>query len=93
MTKLEELAGIIADRICGGETWADPRNGEPWRSLYRETVVLVLKAMREPSEAQRACGLMAGWSGVIEGIPEDEKDAAADLWRRMIDALLSESPG
>lgn len=49
-----------------------------------------LKAMREPTEAMKRCGIQAGWSGVIDGSAPLEQDAAAELWGRMIDAALAE---
>lgn len=60
-----------------------------WRN-WEPMIRFILLAMREPTEAVRRCGINAGWHGGIEGIAEDEMEAAAGLWRAQIDAALGQ---
>lgn len=72
-----------------GWSW-DDGDCAPLRKIYRDAARAMLTALRDPSEAMREAG-----SEVVSRIGPDEADSAyrqdaADTWRFMIDAALSE---
>lgn len=64
--------------------------GPIWDTDYERIVREVIKAISEPTDTMRACGINAGWW--FDG--EDHEglgcDAAENLWRCMIERALRE---
>ncbi len=77
--------------IAIGRRFRDPKaapNDDALAALFDLAAGDAIAAMREPTDAMAARGHGAGWHGGIEGDPEPEAEAAASLWRAMIDAAL-----
>lgn len=87
---IERVARALAPLAWATLGLSDTLANQATRTASLRRARAAIKAMREPTEAMRQCGVHGQWSGVIEGIPEDERDAATSLWQAMIDAALAE---
>ncbi len=80
MTMIERVARAIyeLDLTIGGTPWITLAEG--YKIGYRASAVAAIIAMREPTPLMlRACAI-------------DPSESAAEMWKRQIDAALSENP-
>lgn len=89
MTPLERAARAMYDNVQPEWDWDDP-DAELLRRMYLDNARAALNAVREPTDAMKSAG-----AEVTRFIAPDEGDGAyeseaANTWRFMISALLSE---
>ncbi len=89
MTPIERAAKAMYDAVQPEWDWNDP-DGELLRQLYRDNARAAIAALRDPDELMIRAG-----AEIIRHIGPDESDDAflndaANTWRLMVDAALSE---
>jgi hypothetical protein len=89
MTPTERAAKAMYDSVKPEWEWSDP-GAEFLRRMYRDNVRAAIAALREPDDLMVQAG-----AEIVRHIGPDESDEAflndaANIWRLMVDAVLSE---
>ncbi|WP_240334326.1 hypothetical protein [Sphingobium estronivorans] len=79
MSTLERAARAMYETVQSEWDWDDP-DAELLRRMYRDNARAAIRAIREPTETV----VNAGYNELVC------YNSAADAWRAMIDAILSE---
>lgn len=94
MTEIERIARKLCEATA--PVWLGGmspdfimRDGKPLWTIQADTVLMVLEAIREPSEAMKRTGAHANEQSEYSG-PDDFEPHAAAVWQAMVDVLLAE---
>ncbi len=89
LTPIERAAQAMHASAQPEWPWTDPDCG-PLRKIYRDAARAMIASLRDPSTEMRMAG-----AEIVKRVGAEESDAAyqqdaADTWRMMIEAALSE---